>query len=70
MLMALDRFVAGQQQALALVRVPSEAEEQQRARSRLRQKASRTAVGMASSFVALNKALRLLIKFMHKLNDA
>jgi transposase len=38
MLVALDRFVAGQQQALALVRVPSEAEEQQRARSRLRQK--------------------------------
>jgi transposase len=38
MLVALDRFVAGQQQALALVRVPSETEEQQRARSRLRQK--------------------------------
>jgi transposase len=38
MLVALDRFVAGQQQALALVRVPGEVEEQQRARSRLRQK--------------------------------
>ena len=38
MLVALDRFVAGQKQALALVRVPSEAEEQRRARSRLRQK--------------------------------
>ena len=38
MLVALDRFVAGQKAALALVRVPSELEEQQRARSRLRQK--------------------------------
>jgi transposase len=38
MLVALDRFVAGQKQALAIVRVPSELEEQQRARSRLRQK--------------------------------
>jgi len=38
MLVALDRFVAGQKQALALVRVPSEAQEQRRARSRLRQK--------------------------------
>jgi transposase len=38
MLVALDRFLAGQRQALALVRVPSEAEEQLRARSRWRQK--------------------------------
>jgi len=38
MLVALDRFLAGQQQALALVGVPSEAQEQRRARSRLRQK--------------------------------
>ena len=38
MLVALDWFLAGQKKALALVRVPTEAEEQQRARSRLRQK--------------------------------
>lgn len=38
MLVALDRFLAGQRQALALVRVPSATEEQLRARSRLRQK--------------------------------
>jgi transposase len=38
MLVALDRFLAGQKEALALVRVPAEAEEQQRARSRLREK--------------------------------
>lgn len=38
MLVALDRFLAGQKEALALVRVPTEAQEQLRARSRLRQK--------------------------------
>jgi transposase len=38
MLAALDRFLAGQKEALALVRVPTEVQEQQRARSRLRQK--------------------------------
>ena len=38
MLVALDRFLAGQKAALALVRVPTQAQEQQRARSRLRQK--------------------------------
>lgn len=38
MLVALDRFLAGQKAALALVRVPTEAQEQERARSRLREK--------------------------------
>jgi len=38
MLVALDRFVAGQKAAFALVRVPSQEEEQRRARSRLREK--------------------------------
>jgi transposase len=37
MLNALDRFVAGNQKALALVRVPTEAQERQRTQSRLRQ---------------------------------
>ena len=37
MLTALDRFVAGNQHALALVRVPTEAEERARTESRLRQ---------------------------------
>ena len=36
MLNALDRFVAGNQKALALVRVPTEAQERQRTQSRLR----------------------------------
>jgi transposase len=37
MLNSLDRFVAGNPHALALVRVPAEAEERQRSQSRLRQ---------------------------------
>ena len=37
MLTALDRFVAGNQHALAWVRVPIEAEERARTESRLRQ---------------------------------
>ena len=37
MLTALDRFIAGNQHALALVRVPTEAEERARTESRLRQ---------------------------------
>ncbi len=37
MLNALDRFVAGNPHALALVRVPTEAQERQRSESRLRQ---------------------------------
>ncbi len=41
MLTALDRFVAGNPQALALVRVPSEAEERRRSESRLRQSLKR-----------------------------
>jgi len=36
MLVALDRFVAGQRQALCVVRVPTESEERLRAQSRLR----------------------------------
>jgi transposase len=41
MLSALDRFVAGNPHALALVRVPAEAEERQRSQSRLRQSLKR-----------------------------
>lgn len=37
MLTALDRYVAGNPHALALVRVPTEAQERQRSESRLRQ---------------------------------
>jgi transposase len=40
-LTALDRFVAGNPHALALVRVPTEAEERQRSQSRLRQSLKR-----------------------------
>ena len=41
MLTALDRFVAGNKHALALVRVPTEAEERARTESRLRQSLTR-----------------------------
>jgi len=41
MLLALDRFLAGQARALALVRVPTEAEERRRSESRLRQSLQR-----------------------------
>jgi transposase len=41
MLTALDRFVAGNPHALAVVRVPTEAEERQRSESRLRQSLKR-----------------------------
>jgi len=41
MLNALDRFVAGNPHALALIRVPTEAQERQRSQSRLRQSLAR-----------------------------
>ena len=41
MLTALDRYVAGNPHALALVRVPTEAQERQRSESRLRQSLKR-----------------------------
>jgi transposase len=70
MLNALDRFVAGNPHALALVRVPTEAQERQRSESRLRQSLRRDLkmIGHRGRGLGLQSGYRLTGKWYGKRN--
>ena len=70
MLNALDRFMAGNPHALALVRVPTEAQERQRSESRLRQSLRRDLkmIGQRGRGLGLQSGYRLTGKWYGKRN--